>query len=168
MGHNFLIENRNAELRGRMKGARVSERVARSMKNQKNKCPEEEPHLKGQTWVLPCERGDTDECRSTCAQQGDSSRPKQWSLIACRLLLPWLCQWSMIPGFFPCRFFLHVQGSSSRPFKKETPGASLWFHCEPNSCLGGLPPDGAEQLSPQAGIQDLAQQKATALSPKIL
>lgn len=49
MGHNFLIENCNAELRGRTKGACVSERVARSMKNQKNKCPEEEPHLKGQT-----------------------------------------------------------------------------------------------------------------------
>ena len=37
-----------------------------------------------------------------------------------------------------------------------------------SSCLGGVTADGAEQRSPQAGIQDLAQQKARALSPKII
>lgn len=76
-------------------------------------------------------REDVDEWGNMCAQQGDSSWPKPRSLIAWRFLLPRLCQWSMIPDFFPWRFFLHVQRSSSRSFKKRTPGASWWFHHGP-------------------------------------
>lgn len=130
MGHRCLIESCDAKLHGRVRGACVSEHVAHSMKNQKKKCPEE-PHLEGQTWVLQCERGDTDECRSMCAQQGDSSWPKQQSLITHGLLLTCLLHWRIIPDFFPWRFFFVCAGSSSRPFKKETPGASWWFHCGP-------------------------------------
>lgn len=55
------------------------------------------------------------------AQQGDFSRPKQCSLIAQRLFLPWLCQQSMIPDFFPCRLFsCTCRGLAPGLLRKET------------------------------------------------
>lgn len=97
--------------------------------------------------MLQCERGAMDERGSMCAQQGDSSWPKQWSLITRRLLLLWICQQSMIPDFFcTCRDL--GPGLLRKGHLEKADG----FAVGPSSSLVALTADGAEQPSRQAGI----------------
>lgn len=90
-------------------------------------------------------RGESDDSGSVCAQQGNSPWPRQWSLTACRLFLPWFCQRCIIPELSPCRFFFFMcrgldPGLLRRGHLEQADGCTVGA----SSCLDGLTADGAQ------------------------